>query len=107
MIEEEGRGRESGREDVLDNRRSEVEPRVSLTTLRYSLLYLVSEQVDKIKAYAYPALKSVNNPYSLAGKKGYIINSILEELLSFLTPRKGAKLLHNLLVIFGDRIEQP
>jgi hypothetical protein len=51
---------------------------VNLTVLRYSLLYMISEQIDRIKAHSYPLLSEVSNPYSLAGKKGYISNSSLE-----------------------------
>ena len=80
---------------------------VNLTVLRYSLLYLISEQIDRIKAHSYPQLSEVSNPYSLAGKRGYISNASLEELLMFLTPQKGAKLVYNIVATFGNRIEDP
>lgn len=80
---------------------------MDLTVLRYSLLYLISEQIDKIKAYAYPQLGNIPNPYSLAGKKGFIRNRMVEELLNFLTYRKGSVLVYNFLRIFGDRVENP
>lgn len=64
---------------------SQGDGQIDLTVLRYSLLYLVSEQIDKIKAYAYPQLSNIPNPYSLAGKKAFISNSMVEQLLSFLT----------------------
>ena len=69
------------------------------------MLYLISEQVDRIKAHSYPLLSEVANPYSLAGKKKYIENASLEELLLFLTPTKGAKLIFNFVQTFGDRVE--
>ena len=80
---------------------------INLTILRYSLLYLISEQIDRIKAHSFPQLSEVSNPYSLAGKKGYISNASLEELLMFLTPQKGAKLVYNIVKTFGNRIEDP
>jgi hypothetical protein len=80
---------------------------VNLTILRYSLLYLISEQIDRIKAHSFPLMGEVSNPYSLAGKKGYIANASLEELLISLSPSKGAKLIYSIVQTFGDRVEDP
>jgi hypothetical protein len=75
--------------------------------LRYSLLYLIAEQIDRTKAYAYPQLSSIKNPYSLAGKKGFIPNHMVEKLLVYFgrNSDRGAILVYNFIRIFGDRIE--
>lgn len=43
-----------------------------MTILRYGLLYLISEQIDRIKAYSFMELNEIENPYSLSGKKKFI-----------------------------------
>lgn len=77
--------------------------------MRYSLLYLIAEQIDRTKGYAYPQLSSIANPYSLAGKKGFISNQMVEQLLAFFgkSSDRGAILVYNFLRIFGDRVENP
>lgn len=45
---------------------------IDMTILRYGLLYLISEQIDRIKAYSFMELNEIENPYSLSGKKKFI-----------------------------------
>ena len=86
---------------------SRVEEQINLPVLRFSLLYLISEQVDRTKAYAYPQLEGIPNPYSLAGKKAFISSKLVEDLLFALSHDDGVILVHNFLRIFGDRVDNP
>lgn len=54
-----------------------------MTVLRYCLLYLISEQIDRIKAYSYMELEEIENPYSLAGKKKFINHEQIMKLYEY------------------------
>ena len=77
---------------------------VDMTVLRFTLLYLISEQVDRIKAYSYNELKDVENPYSLAGKKSFINFSQIMKLYDYFG-EKSSILMYTFVKVFGNRID--
>ena len=74
--------------------------------MRYSLLYLISEQIDRTIAYSYMELQEIVNPYSLAGKKKFINCEQILKLYEYLG-EKSAVLIYTFVKVFGHRIDDP
>lgn len=78
---------------------------VDMAVLRYSLLYFISEQVDRMKAFSYMELHEIENPYSLAGKKNFINHEQILKLYDYFGERSSI-LIFTFVQTFGDRIDK-
>ena len=63
------------------------------------LLYLISEHVDRAKSFSYNQLIDIPNPYSLRGKKKFIKNQEVLQLLDYLGS-KSLVLIYNITCTF-------
>ena len=70
------------------------------------MLYLISEQIDRIKAYSYIELSGIENPYSLAGKKKFISHEHMMKLYDYFGENCSV-LMYNFVKIFDQRIDDP
>jgi phosphatidylinositol 4-kinase len=98
----------SAEDEVEAQRQNHVvnEYEFDMTVLRYCLLYLISEQIDRIKAYSYMELEAIENPYSLAGKKKFINHEQIMKLYEYFG-ESSSVLIYNFLKVFGRRIDNP
>ncbi len=69
------------------------------------MLYLISEQIDKTKAYSFSELYEIENPYTLADKKKFISSEMI--LSTYNQMGDSDILIFNMLKIFGNRIDKP
>lgn len=70
------------------------------------LLYLISEHIDRVKSFSYNQLVHIVNPYSLRGKKNFIKNQEVMQLLEHLG-RKALVLIYNITRTFTHCLENP
>lgn len=79
---------------------------VELPIFRFMLLYLISEHIDRIKSFSYNQLVDINNPYSLRGKKKFIKNQEVIQLLEHLGT-KSLVLIYNITCTFTHCLDNP
>lgn len=70
------------------------------------LLNLISEHIDRIKSFSYNQLVHIVNPYSLRGKKKFIKNQEVMQLLEHLG-KKALVLIYNITCTFTHCLENP
>lgn len=94
-------------QQLMNSRQSHINDyEFDTTVLRYCLLYLISEQIDRIKAYSYIELEDIENPYSLSGKKRFINHEHIMKLYDYFG-EGSLVLIYNFVKIFGQRIDNP